>query len=175
LNSDSQFLMVFSGPPGTGKTTVAEALAELSGMQHRLVHIQSDHLRHMIASPVYSRHESATVYAGLRALSHTFLKHGYSVVADATFAKIRHRRPFEALARRLKVRFLMVCFTCSLQTAMKRNSERTGWRFVPPERLTAIYNSFEYEPSLVVIDTERYNPTQAAEQVLSLLNPKLTA
>ena len=88
-------LVVVSGLPGTGKSTVAAALATQLGA----VHLRTDELRPAGLGTAEARYSPAAVdrvYDALLAKATTLLERGRSVVADATW---RSARPREAVAR----------------------------------------------------------------------------
>lgn len=169
MNHDRKFLFLFTGPPATGKTTVAKAFTKEVGACTRIMYLESDKLRHMIAFPTYSKYESKMVYSALRKLSYNALKFNYSVVVDATFTRLSYRLPFKTLAHRFDAVYYVFGFVCSLETAIRRNRKRTGWRTVPVDRLKGMYAHYQKEASDAVIDTEKLSIEEASKKVLDVL------
>ena len=109
LESGAVRLALVGGLPGTGKTTVAGALADRFGA----VLLSSDRLRKELAglSPMehaaaaygeglYTAERTDELYAQLLHRASGLLARGESVVLDASWTRIRHRTAAEELARR---------------------------------------------------------------------------
>jgi predicted kinase len=89
-------LILISGLPGTGKTTLAQAFAARSGA----LHLNSDLLRSELGlMGQYSREAKEWVYAALRESCRNALLAGKTVVVDSTFYKESIRAPFRDLAK----------------------------------------------------------------------------
>lgn len=93
-------LVVVSGLPGTGKSTIAAAVAEHLGA----VHLRSDALRDEVDVPPagddrYAPAAVDRVYGEVLARAAGLLARGRSVVADATWRRPDHRLAVEGLAR----------------------------------------------------------------------------
>lgn len=165
-----RFIFLFTGPPATGKSTIAQGVAEVLSQRAKVVHLQSDALRRMIVHPMYTKKESGVVYGSLYVLSAYFINKGYSVVVDATFPRKRQRLPFKRLALRTHSLFLIFRVTASLQTCLLRNSERKGWQSVPPSKLVDIYKSFEEEEGQYSLDTDALNAADASRLALNFIS-----
>lgn len=94
--SDARVLVVVSGLSGSGKSTVAAALAERTGF----VHINSDRVRKQLAglaptdrggADLYTSTRSAATYAAMYAAAANALAAGRGAILDATFQRRAHR------------------------------------------------------------------------------------
>jgi predicted kinase len=88
-------LILLSGLPGTGKSTVAQALAQRYGV----LALRSDEVRKaLFARPRYTNAENAIVYLTCYALLRALLADGFAVVFDATNLLRGGRRKARAIA-----------------------------------------------------------------------------
>ena len=105
-------LIITHGLSGSGKTTVAQALAAQSGAVHIRSDIERKRLYRMTATQrsgsslnegLYSRAAGERTYARLAALATDLLVSGYPVVVDAAFLHRAQRARFQAIAREQQV------------------------------------------------------------------------
>lgn len=90
-------LILLSGLPGTGKTTLAQRLADRLGA----LHVESDAVRRQLfPQPAYTPAEHGAVFARAEALVADGLAEGRVVIVDATNLTVRDRRRFARLAER---------------------------------------------------------------------------
>jgi aminoglycoside phosphotransferase family enzyme/predicted kinase len=119
LETGAVRLVLVGGLPGTGKTTVAGALADRFGA----VLLSSDRLRKELAGlfptehataaygeGLYTAERSDEVYAQLLHRAGELLARGESVVLDASWTQLRHRAAAQELARRSHSD--LVCLEC---------------------------------------------------------------
>lgn len=113
-----RFLCITLGVSGSGKSTVAEALAA----EFSAIRLRSDVERKRLAGlgpdadsaaaglgeTLYREDSSDRVFARLEALAETVLDAGMPVIVDATFIAAARRRPFQAIAARRGIPFLIV-------------------------------------------------------------------
>jgi predicted kinase len=91
----SQTLFLMLGYPGSGKTTTAKALCQLTGAEHILADVER--AKHF-AQPTHSREESHALYTELNGQAATLLRQGKSVVFDANFNTFRARQNIRQVA-----------------------------------------------------------------------------
>jgi uncharacterized protein len=88
-------LILFSGLPGSGKTTIARAFSAKCGA----LHLNSDLLRRELdLMGSYQPGDKQKVYATLLERARAALLGGQQVVVDSTFYKESIREPFRLLA-----------------------------------------------------------------------------
>ena len=93
-------LYLLLGLPGSGKTTAASTLAELTGA----VHLSSDSFRlSLFENPTFTQEEHDSLYKMLDYMCELLLKSGTSVIYDANLNRYIHRQQKYALAKKLKV------------------------------------------------------------------------
>jgi predicted kinase len=110
-------LIIVCGLPGSGKTTLAEALSRRVGA----VHISSDAVRkEMFPRPVYSDEEKGKVYGELASRARRLLSEGRKVVVDATFYKKGQREAMRAIADEAKVQLRTILCSLPDETVRKR-------------------------------------------------------
>jgi aminoglycoside phosphotransferase family enzyme/predicted kinase len=108
LRAGTVRLIVIGGGPGTGKTTLAEALAAQVGAQV----ISTDNVRRQLQQAgtisgaagvldtgLYSTENVATVYDEVIRRAHLYLCGGHSVILDGTWRDVRQRERARTLAR----------------------------------------------------------------------------
>jgi len=102
-------LVMVCGLPGTGKTTLAKALAEKLGA----VHISSDTVRmKMFEKRTYSEKEKEKVYGTMFVEAERLLEEGKKIVLDATFYRKKLRDAARKLAKKTESRFYIIeCVT----------------------------------------------------------------
>jgi hypothetical protein len=169
-------LILVGGLPGSGKSTIARALAERSGADC----IASDVLRKELAGAEPGERLTAKVGAGVYGAGMTELTYrellvqaerqlraGRSVVLDATFGRAIDRRHAAALARAVGGVLVAVQCRCSMRVARERLDFRTypgytgqsdaGWEVYLAMRCT-----FAPWP-----DSVRVNTTEPIERCLA--------
>ncbi len=108
-------LIAIGGLSGTGKSSLAKAIAWRVGGGAGAVHLRSDEIRKRLANvalpdrlpaSAYTQEASDRVYAELIGLARRALDAGASVVVDAVFARERERAEIEALAHAAGVPFV---------------------------------------------------------------------
>ena len=156
-------LLIFCGIPGSGKTTIARLVAKSEPLA---VLIQTDVMRSMVPKPIYGTEESDLVYRSATAAAKVWLDSGRLVILDGTFGGARRRESTLAELSGHYSRADFVYVVCDLETAMRRNSARSGSAMVPTDRVRGIFSTFEVPEGATMVDSAKLSAEAAAEMVL---------
>ncbi|MBS3819948.1 AAA family ATPase, partial [bacterium] len=114
-------LVIFSGLPGTGKTSAAEELSR----QLRAERLTTDELRRRIDKhPDYSQKHKRSIYAALMKEAEKCIQKGKKVILDGTFFKQEMRQRARELAQKHDESFYVVFVTCPQGIVKKRLEKR---------------------------------------------------
>lgn len=128
-------LVAIGGLSGTGKTTLARALAPGLGVAPGALHLRSDVLRKQLAGvdalqrlppEAYTPKASAAVYAALGRQAAAGLAAGQSVIVDAVFAKPQEREAIAQVAREAGVAFHGLWLEAGATVMKSRVAARRG-------------------------------------------------
>ena len=130
-------LIIMRGMSASGKSTVSQQLLDELGAirirsdveRKRLFGIvstdsASDKVGTNINTGIYSADASQLTYAKLIELTSMIIKAGYSVIVDAAFLKWEQREPFQELADRLKVPYIILEITAPAEILRQRITQR---------------------------------------------------
>jgi hypothetical protein len=135
LSPPAACLVAVGGLSGTGKSTLAAALAPQFGACPGALHLRSDLERKSLAGvaetsrlpdAAYSREMAATVYDTLAGKARRALRAGHSVIVDAVFLREEERAAIEAVARQTGARFHGLWLTADRATLVARVAARQG-------------------------------------------------
>lgn len=111
------YLMV--GYPGSGKTTVARIIHELTGA----VHIWADHERKtMFGTPSHDKHESRILYDRLNKEAEQYLAEGKDVIYDTNFNFYKDRELMRQVAARYGAETKLIWVRTPKEIAFQRAS-----------------------------------------------------
>lgn len=128
-------LVAVGGYSGTGKTTLAAALAHRIGSAPGALHVRTDLERKALFDveetdrlppETYTREASAAVYAATLEKAERALAAGHSVILDAAYLRHGERSETEAMAARHFVAFTGLFLTAPRNTLLARVASRTG-------------------------------------------------
>lgn len=140
-------VLILTGPPGSGKTTVAAALAQTAGAPK--VHLHSDDFWHFIkhgAIAPYRPESNDQNRVVMDALSRTvaaYAEGGYFVILDGIIGPW-FLRAFE----RLTVPVHYIVLRPPLDVAIDRCQRRGGDTLTDPEAITSLHQQFKNLESL---------------------------
>ena len=128
-------LIAIGGLSGTGKTTLAHALAPNLGAAPGAVHLRSDVIRKehwgvdeqdRLSPEAYDPEVSERVYNTIQARSREVLTGGQTAIADAVYARPHERDELEAVARQLGIPFHGIWLSTETDTLIRRVTQRTA-------------------------------------------------
>ena len=162
-------LIVFSGLPGTGKTTIARELARQTGAVYLRIDVIEQAIR---KAGVLAGDVGASGYGVANALALSNLQVGHTVVADCVNPVRESREAWKAVAAAAKVVLLDILVTCSDRKEHQRRVEtRTGDipGLIPPTWQSVLAHEYEaWECVPQEIDTALMTPEQAVTVVSRL-------
>lgn len=135
LEPDAALVIAIGGLPGTGKSTLARALAPLLGGAPGALVLRSDEIRkrqhgmepqQRLPQSAYTEAKSTAVFKELAQLVATAAQAGHTVIADATFMDLAHRSLVEAAAQQAGVRFVGAWLHAPQSLLEQRIAKRTG-------------------------------------------------
>ncbi|VXC54054.1 Predicted kinase [Pseudomonas sp. 8Z] len=160
-------LIVFSGLPGTGKTTLARALA----VSLEAVYLRIDSIEQSLRnSQAMGSEIGSSAYAVANAIALDNLNNGRLVVADCVNPVQESRAAWAATAARANCRLLNVLAICSdeslhRQPVESRISDVPG--LVPPTRQSVSQHEYEaWQNAPFTVDSARLSP-QAAQALIA--------
>jgi uncharacterized protein len=128
-------LIAIGGLPGTGKSTLARAMAPSLGAAPGALIPRSDEIRkrqHNVAPEqrlppgAYTDQKTRAVFSELANMAETTARGGHAVIADATFMDLNHRSMIQAAAARAGVQFLGIWLTAPQALLERRIAGRSG-------------------------------------------------
>ncbi|PIB51126.1 kinase [Pseudomonas sp. 2588-5] len=162
-------LIVFSGLPGTGKTTIARELARQTGAVYLRIDVIEQAIR---KAGVLAGDVGASGYGVANALALSNLQVGHTVVADCVNPVRESREAWKDVAATAKVVLLDILVTCSDREEHQRRVEtRTGDipGLIPPTWQSVLAHEYEaWESGPLEIDTALMTPEQAVTVVSRL-------
>ncbi len=135
LTPEPSRLVAVGGFSGTGKSTLAAALAPLLGAAPGALHLRSDLERKAIyqvaeterlPATCYSTAAATQVYNRILDKARAALRAGHAVIIDAVFARPAERQATEELAREFGVPFRGLWLTAPRELLLQRVSARRG-------------------------------------------------
>ena len=135
LERERPQLIAIGGLSGSGKSSVAQALAPHLGVFPGAVHVRSDVERKRLfgvergraaARPAYAAEVSDIVYTMCRKRALMALEGGHSVIVDAVHAKKEERDAVAEIAARAGAAFTGIWLDATAETMRQRIAARTG-------------------------------------------------
>lgn len=155
IHPPKPMMVTLGGLSGTGKTTVARALAPGIGPAPGAVVLRSDVLRKQLfgaaeterlPAEAYAGEATRRVYAGLLERAGRIVRAGHAVIVDAVNARPEERADLEAVARHAGVPFRGIWLEADADTLMARVGSRTGDASDADEAVVRRQLHYEIEP-----------------------------
>ncbi|MEK7409449.1 MAG: ATP-binding protein [Acidobacteriota bacterium] len=147
-------MIVFSGPPCSGKTALAERIAFRTGIRY----FQMDAVRmRLIPDGRHDKDQRDIAYRAVHLMAETILLLDQSAILDATYGPAEHRRELEGIAERTRAQIFLIECRVSPETAVRRFEQRKPGHpaiDLTPQRVAEHVRDFPYSFEGLVVDTE---------------------
>ncbi|WP_339451844.1 AAA family ATPase [Pseudomonas sp. JAI120] len=161
-------LIVFSGLPGTGKTTIARELARQTGAVYLRIDVIEQAIRD---AGVLTGDVGASGYGVANALALSNLQLGHRVVADCVNPVQESRAAWTAMAAKAEVALINIQVVCTdSQEHQRRVESRTGDipGLTPPTWQSVSAHEYErWDPPVLTLDTASVTATEAVALIVA--------
>lgn len=176
-------LVYLFGMPGSGKSFLSSHLAH----EYGLAHVWSDRIRHtLFNNPQYDKTENQVVYSLMDFMTEQFLQAGIGVIYDISASRLVQRRAMREMARKFKIKELLIWLQIDAETAWSRSANRDKRKPEDKYNVPLSQQSFEEmyklmqkpvnEPGLVISGKHSFASHKAAIQKrfvkMGLINPE---
>jgi predicted kinase len=144
-------ILAVTGPPCSGKSSLAEQISQRHGF--RL--LQMDHIRSVLIPGSHTIEDRDIAYRAMHLLAEHLVAADQSVILDATYLRVEHRRALEDLAQRLELAVYLLECRIAPALAIERFRSRSSHPAMDltPARVGEIAASFPYCGSGLTLDT----------------------
>ena len=168
-------VLILTGPPASGKSAVAEALAE---RYDRVAHVQVDVLRHFVTPTGYVapsgpaeawQRQQRLAVRNACALAANFLEQRFAVIIDDVVVTAGDLALYLDVLRPIGAPVHFVRLMPRLEVCVERNRARTAGR-VPESRISSVHAQFKAEGDAagVTVDNSEMTAHEAADRLQSL-------
>lgn len=167
-------MVILTGPPAAGKTTVAEFLAARASVP--TVHLTTDLFYRSIRTGFVlpflpeAQRQNEVVVAAVAGTVSTFARGGYDVVVDGIVGPW-FLPPFRALAERDQLTLSYLVLRPDLETTLARAKDRTGNELRDVDAITGLHRAFAQLGAIEhhAINTGNLDAEQTTAEVRRLL------
>jgi predicted kinase len=160
-------LVVFSGLPGTGKTTIAHALAALTGALYLRIDTIEQAIRH---SGDFEQDVGRSGYRVANQLALTHLRLGHRVIADCVNPVSDSRLAWQEVARQAEVALIDIEVICSDQHEHRRRVDTRVADIpglVPPTWQSVLTHDYEpWQGCPFRVDTSQVTADEAVRLIV---------
>jgi chloramphenicol 3-O-phosphotransferase len=167
-------VLILSGPPAAGKSTVAQALAE---RYDRVAHIDVDTLRHFVTPTGYIapdrpgwERQQALATRNAAALARNFLEERFAVIIDDVVVTAEHLAQYVEALKPAGAPVHFVRLLPRLEVCLARNAAREPGLRPSPKRIETVYRAFEAATDLpgATIDSSELSAYETADHLQAL-------
>ncbi|MFI8480096.1 AAA family ATPase [Pseudomonas sp. NPDC078700] len=166
-------LIVFSGLPGTGKTTIASMLAQQTGALYLRIDTIEQTLRN---SGVLAGEVGASGYKVANELAQSNLRFGTTVIADCVNPVAENRMEWANTAASAEAQLVNIEVICSNKSEHQRRVESRSSSIAgltPPTWQSVMQHDYQaWDSAPFTIDTALITPEQAVNMIISHINSK---
>ena len=116
-------LIVFSGPPCSGKSTLASKLSEETGFPYLQMDRVCDRL---FSNSAHGPRQREVSYRAMHLTAEQLLARGQSVILDATYRHERHRLELQQITDGTRAALYFIQCKVTVETALLRFKTRGG-------------------------------------------------
>ncbi len=163
-------LVVFAGPPCSGKSTLGQLLSARLGIEYR----QMDQIRKCLFPESQQEAEHRKIaYAAMHMIADEFLTRDKSVIVDATYGPIEHRKAIESIAQAQGAQLFLIECKVPVNVAVDRfvNHRNHGEHpavDLTSEKVASLVQGFQYFGKGLALDTTR-SPEECLHQIENYL------